>query len=72
MEIHAAAPNEHVAMALFVTTQLAEVRATHTFFVEDATDKAAEQRPAGLKRMLEGQMVGIAEFDDDEGGWWVW
>jgi hypothetical protein len=72
MEILAAAPNEDVAKELFNTTQFAAVRAQHIWFIEDATDKAADQRPAGLKRMLEGEVIGIAEFDEDEGGWWVW
>ena len=72
MEILAVAPDEDVARALFDITQRAEVRAAHTWFLEHATDKAAEQRPAGLQRMLEGEMVGIAEFEEDEGGWWVW
>jgi hypothetical protein len=70
--IYAAAPNVGVALTLMVNTQLPNSKQVHTFKITDITDTLPEDERKNLDEVLAAGQAGIAEYDEDEGGWWVW
>ena len=72
MEILAVAPDASIAAALFLNTQLREVRQRHRFVIEDVTDSLPGSSRAAILSMLETGPVGIADFDEETGRWFIW
>lgn len=71
-QIMAAAPNPDVACVLMNETLLPAIQKRHRWAIDDVTIYPTDERSAGVKRLLEDGQFGIAEFDEDEGGRWVW
>jgi len=69
--IFAAAPNVGVALTLMVNRQLPNSQRVHSFKIRDVTDTLPEFERKNLDDMLEAAQAGIAEFDQEKGGWWV-
>lgn len=69
--IYAAAPNVGVALTLMVNTQLPNPRHVHVFKIIDVTDTLPQPERKNLDEMLATGQAGIAECDEDHGGWWV-
>lgn len=72
MEILAAAPNEDVAKTIYNTTQLAAPQVTHQWFVDEVSVEQAIERSTEIKRLLEGEQIGIVDFDEELERWIVW
>lgn len=72
MEILAAAPNEDVAETIFNTAHSAATRTTHQWFLYEVSVEQAAERSPEIKRLLEGEQIGIADYDEDQEKWFVW
>lgn len=72
MEIFGVAPNAGVAAMLFANTQLPETMKTYLFNITDVTDSPPADPMGDLNAALETGSVGIAEFDEENGRWFVW
>jgi hypothetical protein len=71
-EILAAAPNEDVAKTIYNTTQFAAVHASHQWFVEEMSIEQAVERSPEIERLLEGEQIGIVDYDEELERWFVW
>lgn len=72
MPIYAAAPHEGVALAIMVNTLLPETSRVHTFKITDVTDSLPQPERKNLDEMLAVGQAGVAQCDEEHGGWWVW
>lgn len=72
MEILAAAPNEDVAKAIYNTTQLAAVQASHQWYIDEVSIEQADERSPEIRRLLEGEQIGIVDYDEELEQWFVW
>lgn len=72
MEILAAAPNEDVAKTIYNTIQFAEVQASHHWYVDEVSIEQAVERSPEIKRLLEGEQIGIVDYDEELERWFVW
>lgn len=72
MEILAAAPNEDVAKAIYNTTQFAALQASHQWYIDEVSTEQADERSPEIKRLLEGEQIGIVDFDEELERWFVW
>lgn len=71
-EILALAPNVDVARALFANTLLPAAQRSHTLIIDDVTYRDAEEPCNGVRQLLDAGNVGIAAFDQENDGWFVW
>lgn len=72
MEILAAAPNEDVAKTIYNTTQSAAIHASHQWILEEMSMEQVVERSPEIKRLLEGEQIGIVDYDEERGQWFVW
>lgn len=70
-DIYAVAPNVSVASALFGTTVLPNSK-PHLFVIREGYDNLPRESIDQITRLLELGPVGIAEFDAEEGRWFIW
>lgn len=70
-EIFGIAPNPDVEEALFMNTLLPTTQTAHRFIIADVTDRLPDDRNGNLAKLLEAGPAGIAEFDEENEGWWA-
>jgi hypothetical protein len=70
--IYVVAPHAGVAMLLMQSTQLPNSKRVHRFKIRDITDTLPDDKRKNLEEVLAAGQAGIAECDDEHGGWWVW
>ena len=70
-DIYAVAPNMSVASAVFGTTILPTAK-PHLFVVQEGFGELSTDMIDQIIRLLEFGPVGIAEFDEEKGRWFVW
>lgn len=69
--IYAIAPHAGVAMLLMQTTQLPNSKRVHHFKIRDITETLPDDKWKNLDEVLAAGQAGIAEYDDEQDGWWV-
>ena len=70
--IFAAAPNIEVALTLMANRYSPIKGPVHAYDIRNVTDTLPEDKRKNLDEVLEAAQAGIAEFDEEKGGWWVW
>lgn len=55
-----------------MNTLLPATQTTHRFIIADMTDRLPDDPNGKLAKLLEASPSVIAEFDEENEGWWVW
>lgn len=70
--VFAAAPNIGVALTMMVNRYAPVSQQVHSFKIRDVTDTLPDHERKNLDEVLAAGQAGIAERNDEKGGWWVW
>ena len=70
--VFALAPNPDIASAIIITTMRIPKGETKILQISEGTADLPNDMLANLPQLLELGPVGIAEFDEDDGRWFVW
>lgn len=54
-----------------MNTLLPATQTTHRFIIADMTDRPPDGPNGNLAKLLEAGPAGIAEFDEENEGWWA-